>query len=454
MERSNYRISLDIRDSHGACLLDMKRTDTHRRIYITLTDGGVPYRITEGCQVVFTAKKPDNKVIYNHCTVEDNTVIYDVTPQTTAETGLLQCEIRLYDASVPLEPDENGVLSLSGTDVQLLTSAAFGIRVYPTVYNEEDILASENEVSELTQLTDRAHQALQWMEKAKEAGEFDGISATHSWDGTVLTVTSASGTSSADLKGEKGEVNIDDTAVGPEAWSSKHLIDRLCPAFGESGGVVQCEPVEGYPMNIATVLPASEAGHNGITLTQCGKNLFDNNTYAFVRGYVYVKNGDTSNSSNYCYTPDYIDVSHLHGQTITLNHPPIEVGGGNPGMAFYDADKVYISGTNGYTITVPETAAYLRFSVPVAYIDGSQIQIELGGAVTEYEPYRERVFSVEFPEPVYGGEYDWAAKNIPALAGVNTFYSSTGNTRISGKADPVAIMEKLTQAILSLGGNI
>ena len=33
----------------------------------------------------------------------------------------------------------------------------------------------------------------------------DGVSCTHSWDGTVLTVTSASGTSSSDLKGEKGE---------------------------------------------------------------------------------------------------------------------------------------------------------------------------------------------------------------------------------------------------------
>ena len=33
----------------------------------------------------------------------------------------------------------------------------------------------------------------------------DGVSATHSWNGTVLTVTSASGTSAADLKGEKGD---------------------------------------------------------------------------------------------------------------------------------------------------------------------------------------------------------------------------------------------------------
>lgn len=33
----------------------------------------------------------------------------------------------------------------------------------------------------------------------------DGISATHKWDGTILTVTSASGTSSADLKGTPGQ---------------------------------------------------------------------------------------------------------------------------------------------------------------------------------------------------------------------------------------------------------
>lgn len=36
-------------------------------------------------------------------------------------------------------------------------------------------------------------------------GGADGVSCTHEWDGTVLTVTSASGTSSADLKGEKGD---------------------------------------------------------------------------------------------------------------------------------------------------------------------------------------------------------------------------------------------------------
>lgn len=33
----------------------------------------------------------------------------------------------------------------------------------------------------------------------------DGISSTHEWNGTILTIRSASGSSSADLKGDKGD---------------------------------------------------------------------------------------------------------------------------------------------------------------------------------------------------------------------------------------------------------
>ena len=42
----------------------------------------------------------------------------------------------------------------------------------------------------------------------------DGTSCTHQWNGTVLTITSASGTTSVDLKGEKGdsgELKVDET---------------------------------------------------------------------------------------------------------------------------------------------------------------------------------------------------------------------------------------------------
>ena len=47
-----------------------------------------------------------------------------------------------------------------------------------------------------------------------DTGE-NGVSVSHEWNGTVLTVTSASGTSSADLKGPKGDTG-ETGAQGPK----------------------------------------------------------------------------------------------------------------------------------------------------------------------------------------------------------------------------------------------
>lgn len=59
----------------------------------------------------------------------------------------------------------------------------------------------------------------------------DGISATHSWNGTVLTITSASGTSSADLKGDKGDkgdtAEYDDTEIKQRISNAEDDIDNL-----------------------------------------------------------------------------------------------------------------------------------------------------------------------------------------------------------------------------------
>lgn len=44
---------------------------------------------------------------------------------------------------------------------------------------------------------------------------------------------------------------IDDAAVSTEStWSSKNTVDKLCPSFTESGSIVTCEPVEGYPLEV------------------------------------------------------------------------------------------------------------------------------------------------------------------------------------------------------------
>lgn len=75
----------------------------------------------------------------------------------------------------------------------------------------------------------------------------DGISATHSWNGTTLTITSASGTSSANLKGEKG-------ATGEAGYTPIKNVDYFDGAKGEDAtinGVKTINIVEGDNITIS-----------------------------------------------------------------------------------------------------------------------------------------------------------------------------------------------------------
>lgn len=135
MNASIYRISLNIQEVHSSVCLDVKRGDTKRTLHITLMDGDFPYKISEECYAVFTAIKPDGKKVFNHCAINGNTIIYELTPQTVAVDGFAECEIKLY-----------------GRDDSLLTSACFGIVVNGTVYNEGDEIESETEVEAFTHM--------------------------------------------------------------------------------------------------------------------------------------------------------------------------------------------------------------------------------------------------------------------------------------------------------------
>ena len=59
----------------------------------------------------------------------------------------------------------------------------------------------------------------------------------------------------------KDGVQINDEAVNTtETWSSKKLLDTLCPPFSVSGNPVICHPVEGYPLSAVVTLKPKQAG--------------------------------------------------------------------------------------------------------------------------------------------------------------------------------------------------
>ena len=80
--------------------------------------------------------------------------------------------------------------------------------------NAESVPSNNTASASVTEKTDGFHFDFK-IPKGK-----DGVSTTHEWNGTTLSVTSASGTSSADLKGQKGDdgfspaAKVDETADG------------------------------------------------------------------------------------------------------------------------------------------------------------------------------------------------------------------------------------------------
>lgn len=68
---------------------------------------------------------------------------------------------------------------------------------------------------------------------------------------------------------------IDDTTVGTDAWSAKHIIDTLCPPISETGNPVQCYPVENYPLGVKASWEPTQEGEGTPYPAGGGPNLLD-----------------------------------------------------------------------------------------------------------------------------------------------------------------------------------
>ena len=104
----------------------------------------------------------------------------------------------------------------------------------------------------------------------------DGVSVTHSWNGTTLTITSASGTSSADLKGEKG-LKGDTGAQGPKGDTG---------AQGPKGDTGSGFKILGYYATVNALSSAVAAPNVGDAYGIGTSNPYDIYIYDTVNGWV------------------------------------------------------------------------------------------------------------------------------------------------------------------------
>lgn len=241
----------------------------------------------------------------------------------------------------------------------------------------------------------------------------------------------------------KDGVQIDDTAVSEDApWSSKHIIDMLCPPLEESGNPVVCYPVAGYPLGVkAKWEPVQEGsgdpspdnirpitGRNAVSVARSGKNQVNIPDFTL--------SVDTNNRTK------LVNVNIPAG-TYTLSLIHTKNTSGFIVQIHTKNDKLIFS-TFPNTFTLENDAKYMYFYIKneEGNLDNiSNIQLELGSTATPYEPYTGSTTSISLSETVYGGEVDavtgegqetWKSVSLDGTENWRTWGVNKNNTNVTG----------------------
>ncbi len=234
MNFSNYRLSLDIHETESGLSLRAKKGDSIRKIYVTLMDGGAPYRITPDCTAAFTARKPDNTILFNNALIENNAIVYELTPQTTASAGQVRCEVRLY-----------------GGDGRLITSPRFFLDVDDTVFTEGDQVVSDDEYTVLEDAIAQVDQAVadaqaslaaleaEFREKVENGELTDAVSAAflHKTGGTMAGDIAMDGHRVTGLADPEADADAATRAYA-DAAASRAAEEAAGASLPRSGGAV------------------------------------------------------------------------------------------------------------------------------------------------------------------------------------------------------------------------
>lgn len=176
MDFFTYRISLDMNESTSQSFLNVRKSDSARKLLFTLSDNGKAYQIGSGCTAVFRAKKPDGTILYNNCSINGNVIEYEITNQTISAEGIVECEVTLY-----------------GDDGRQITSPRFNIVVNDTIYADDEV-ESQNEFTQLTQAILGANNL--------------NIDVERSGEGTAITITKKDGTSEQVIVSKVFSLNV------------------------------------------------------------------------------------------------------------------------------------------------------------------------------------------------------------------------------------------------------
>lgn len=276
----------------------------------------------------------------------------------------------------------------------------------------------------------------------------------------------------------KDGTQIDDTTVGPDAWSSKHIVDMLCPPLEETGNPVVFYPVADYPLGVtASWEPVQEGsgdpspdnirpikGRDSVKVERCGGNVIEflrtNDSHESVKIAVDAEKNITLNGALTRGANIIIGMCRLHwvaGKTYTMYVKKVggsaSLGSGD-GITFayslftQDYNRYFRGDTrstnlNAYiasdaALAETELVFMLQCWRANTVFNNFKFQIEVvpgTTAPTTYAPYTGQTATLTLPRTIYGGTVDavtgegqetWKIATIDAK---KIKFSSDGNDR-------------------------
>ena len=263
-------------------------------------------------------------------------------------------------------------------------------------------------------------------------------------------------------KGEKGDPGkdapqIDDSVVSAEnPWSSKQIVETLCPPISESGNPVTCEPVAGYPLGVVASWEPTQAGsgepspdnirpisgRDAVSVERCGVNLLDISRVAENKGCTVdgstIHVVDTSGwgasyillarkypAGTYTIQIDADTAGHgrfllrgydANGNIVDASILPYTVGYDTTYNAYYKSTLLYPykpSGTHKVITFTVQGAAYFQVGLAAGIspdetsADFKNFALVPGSTQpTVYTPYRGDTLALALPSTIYGGTVD------------------------------------------------
>lgn len=273
-------------------------------------------------------------------------------------------------------------------------------------------------------------------------------------------------------KGEKGDTGsagadgkdapqIDDSVVSAEnPWSSRKIVETLCPPLEATGNPVTCEPVAGYPLGVMASWEPTQAGTGEPYPAGGGKNLFDINGKLEKSSGSFTVKDDTITFTNFPAT-DYFPFAGW--VSVEANQDYIVSFSGKSLQSIYvysdklfgdlvaqagEKDKyVFNSGDHTRLLVGLYSLASRRTGTSETV---SRVQVEKGSTATAYAPYRGDTLALALPSTIYGGSLDAVTGAGEQKWGLATFDGSEAWT-IGGlaadKGDWYYVSPKIVDAI-------